>query len=85
MRNLVDELHHQFARWLCLHYSAILLPKFSPKEVSRRKGLPPGKRRVIDSNSVRKLAQIAPFRFCQFLLHKTREFPGTKVIICDER
>jgi putative transposase len=45
--------------------------------------LPAGKKRTICRNAVRKLEQLSPFMFRQFLLHKAREH-GTRVIICDE-
>ena len=83
IKNLTAELHHELARWLCKNYSVVLIPKFSAKSISRRKGLPAGKRRIICSNAVRKLAQMSPFTFRQFLIHKAREF-GTLVIVCDE-
>jgi len=81
--DLANELHRQLALWLCRNYAVVLLPKYSVKGISRRKGLPPGKRRLIGRNSVRKMAQMSPFRFRQFLQHKAREY-GTRVIICDE-
>jgi putative transposase len=81
--DLTTELHHKLALWLCQNYSVVLLPKFNAKGISRRKGLPAGKRRAICRNATRKLAQMSPFTFRQFLLHKAREF-GTQVLICDE-
>jgi len=83
IKDLTAELHHKLALWLCQNYSVVLLPKFSVKGISRRKGLPAGKKRTICRNAVRKLAQLSPFTFRQFLLHKAREH-GTRVIICDE-
>jgi putative transposase len=83
IQDLTNELHRQLALWLCRNYTVVLLPKYSVKGISRRKGLPPGKRRLIGRNSVRKMAQMSPFRFRQFLQHKAREY-GTRVIICDE-
>ena len=83
IKDLTAELHHKLALWLCRNYSAVLLPKFSAKEISRRWGLPAGKRCTICKNAIRKLAQMSPFTFWQFLLHKAREF-STRVIICDE-
>jgi len=76
-------MHHKLALWLCQNYSVVLLPRFSVKGISRRKGLPAGKKRAICRNAVRKLVQMSPFTFRQFLLHKAREF-GTRVFICDE-
>ena len=80
---LADELHHQLALWLCRNYRVVLLPKYSVKQISRKKR-PAGQKRALGRNSVRRLAQLSPFRFRQFLIHKAREF-GTTVVICDER
>jgi len=83
IKNLTSELHHKLALWLCKEFEVVLLPKFSVKGISRRKKLPEGKKRMLCRNSVRKLAQMSPFTFRQFLIHKARQF-GTQVIICDE-
>lgn len=83
VQNLTDEMHHKLAIWLCKSFEVVLLPKFSPSKLSRRKGLQPGRRRVLCSNSVRQLAQMAPYRFRMYLLHKAREY-GTRVVLCDE-
>ena len=83
IKDLTAELHHKLALWLCRNYSVVLLPKFSAKGISRRRGLPAGKRCTICRNAVRKLAQMSSFMFQQFLLHKVSEF-STRVIIRDE-
>lgn len=83
VKDLTDEMHRKLAIWLCESFEVVLLPKFSAKGVSRRKGLPAGKKRVLCSNSVRQLSQMAPYRFRMFLLHKAREY-GTRVVVCDE-
>jgi putative transposase len=83
IRNLVDEFHHKLAIWLCTNYDVVLLPVFGVKGVSRRKGLMRGKRRILGTAAVRKLAQLSHYRFRQFLLHKAREY-GTEVVVCDE-
>ena len=73
IKDLTAELHHKLALWLCRNDSVVLLLKFSAKEISRRRGLPADKRRTICRNGVRKLIQMSPFTFWQFLLHKARE------------
>ena len=35
-RNLIDELHHQAARWLADHFDSILLPAFETSEMVLR-------------------------------------------------
>jgi transposase len=84
MTNLTDEMHHKLALWLCRNYQVVLLPRFSVRDVSRRRNLRTGKRRLMGRNSVRKLYQMSPFRFRQFLIHKAREH-DTTVVICDEQ
>jgi transposase len=78
MRNLVDEMHKKIALWLCREYSVVLLPKFEPSKLSRRKT------RSMAKRSVRKMLALAPYRFRAYLLHKAREY-GTRVSICNER
>ena len=78
IKDLTAELHHKLALWLCRNYDVVLLPRFSAKDFSEKK------RRRLSRNNVRKLANMAPFSFRQFLLHKAREY-GTEIIICTEQ
>ena len=84
IRDLKKDLHHKMAVWLCKTYDTVLLPRFAAKGMSRRKGLPAGKKRCLARTTVRKMAQLSPFEFRMFLLHKAKEY-GTRVIICDEQ
>jgi putative transposase len=77
IRHLVEELHHKLALEICRSYEVVLLPKFSAKHIACRKT------RVIGKRSARKMMQMAPYRFRQTLLHKSREY-GTIIILCDE-
>ena len=45
--NLVTELHRQFSLWLCRNYDVVILPRFRPSSIAKRKDLPQGKKRVI--------------------------------------
>ena len=83
VKNLTDELHKKLALFLCTNYEVVLLPKYSAKGISRKKDRTAGKRRVIGRRTARKLMQMAPYRFRQFLVHKAAEH-GTRVVICDE-
>ena len=75
--NLVDELHHQAARWLVDNYDLILLPSFETKEMS-------GKRqRKLRAKSVRMLLTFAHFRFRQFLIWKAWQ-SGKQVLLVNE-
>jgi len=79
----VTEMHHRLAQWLCETYSAIVLPKFSPKQVGRRKDLPVGQRRRIGRKTTRRMMQLGHYKFRQFLLHKAKEY-GASVVLCHE-
>ena len=62
--NLIDELHHQVARWLVDHFDIILLPTFEISDMARRGA------RKLRSRSVRSLLTYAHYRFQQFLVWK---------------
>src|SRR5436853_4537598 len=36
IRNLVDECHRKFARWLCENHHVVLLPEFKTKNMVKR-------------------------------------------------
>ncbi len=78
VRNLVDEAHKKFAKWLCDNFHAILIPAFSTSSMIRR-----GQRRI-GSKSARAMVTWAHYRFRQRLLSKSRESPWCRVIVCDE-
>lgn len=78
IRNLVDEFHKKFSRWLCENYDIILLPIFETQRMVQRRN------RKISSKTARSLLTWSHFRFRTRLLHKTREFPNCKVILCNE-
>ena len=67
IRNLVDELHHQTARWLVDNYDVILLPTFSTSEMVTR-----GSRRI-RSQTVRNLLTFRHYDFKRFLQWKAFE------------
>ena len=75
---LIDDCHHKFSSWLCQNYRIILLPEFKTQEMVKR-----GKRRI-RSKTARMMLTWSHFRFRQFLLHKVREYPWCRVIICTE-
>ena len=75
--NLIDELHHQVARFLVDHFDLILLPRFETQEMAGR-----GKRRL-RSKSVRSLLTFAHYRFQQFLLWKAWQ-TGKAVLLVNE-
>ena len=67
IRDLIDELHKQTARWLVDNYDVILLPTFETTEMVVRG------RRCLRRKSVRSMLTFAHYRFKQFLKHKAFE------------
>ena len=67
IRDLIDELHKQTARWLVDHYDVILLPTFETQDMVLRG------QRCLRRKSVRSLLTFAHYRFKQFLKHKAFE------------
>ena len=77
IRNLIDELHHQTARFLVDHFDLILLPTFETQDMSKKGG------RKLRSKSVRSLLTFAHYRFQRFLLWKARQ-TGAEVLLITE-
>lgn len=75
--NLVDELHHQAARWLVDHFDVILLPTFETSDMARRNA------RKLRSKSVRSLLTYAHYRFQRFLAWKAWQ-SGKDVLLVNE-
>jgi transposase len=78
IQNLVTDIHHKFAKWLCLNYRYVLLPIFSTQDMVCKA------QRRINSETARKLLTWSHYKFRMRLLDKAREYPWCKVIICDE-
>ena len=78
IRNLVDELHKKFVKWIVEQYHTVLLPEFQTQKMARRAD------RRIGSKTARAMLGWSHYRFKQRLLNKTREYPWCKIIICDE-
>ena len=77
IRDLIDELHKQVARWLVDNYDVILLPTFETSEMVIR-----GKR-CLQRQSVRSMLTFAHYRFKTFLKHKAFEM-GKRVLDVNE-
>src|SRR5436309_4223648 len=76
IRNLADECHRKFARWLCEnHHVVVSLPEFKTKDMIKR-----GFRKI--SKTARQMMTLSHFRFLQYLLHKSCEYPWYKIVIC---
>ena len=78
IRNLIDECHHQLARWLCQNYEIILLPKFETSHMVLKN------KRKIRLRTACAMLTWSHFRIRMFLLHKIREYKYCKVIMCTE-
>jgi len=78
IRNLVDTLHKNLAKWLCENYQLIFLPEFKSSGMIKRK------ERKINNKTVRNILTWSHFRFKQRLLSKVREYPQCEVKIVTE-
>lgn len=78
IRNLINECHHQLARWLCENYEIILIPIFETSNMVLKN------KRKIRSKTARMMLTWSHYRFRMFLHHKAREFVSCKVIECTE-
>ena len=74
IKDLVDDLHHKTALFLCRNFKTMLLPTFETKQMTERAG------RAIGSKSARQMLTFAHFRFKQFLKHKAKEL---SVVVID--
>ena len=80
MCNLVNEVHHKTALWLCRNYEWILLPPFETSWMANRKKKQKGFLRKIGSKTVWNMYTWSHYCFRQFLHHKAREHPGCRVV-----
>lgn len=78
IKNLVKDLHHKLAKWLCKEYSLVLLPEFETQNMIQK-----GKRRL-NSKTARAMVTWSHYRFKQRLIEKSREHPWCKVVIVNE-
>ena len=75
IRNLIDDCHKKFAKYLCENYKFILIPEFETQEMTNRM------KRKINSKTARKMITWAHYRFKMFLEHKMCEYSGRILII----
>jgi putative transposase len=67
IRNLIDELHHQVARFLVDNFDVILWPTFEVSQMVVKSS------RKIRAKSVRQMLSLSHYRFECFLKHKAKE------------
>lgn len=77
INNLIDEIHHKIALFLCKNFDIILMPTFETAKMSKRSS------RKITAKSVRSMLSFAHYRFKKFLKHKAFEL-GKIVIDVNE-
>lgn len=82
IHNLVSELHHKLALWLCRNYEVVLLPSFRVSQMVRKKG-PRGRRRKIGRRTVKEMYSLGHCMFREYLKYLASRY-GTLVCECDE-
>ena len=73
MRDMVNDLHHKAAKWLCENYGVILLPNFQAGKMSERTN------RRIHSTTVRQMLSWAHARFRVILQQKATYYRQCRV------
>lgn len=82
IRNLVAELHHKLALWLCKNYETVLLPTFHVAQMAKKRDRQ-GRRRKIGRRTVKEMYSLGHCRFRQYLKYLAERY-STLVCECDE-
>ena len=82
VKNLVTDMHHKFAKWLCETYKVILLPKFDTQSMVRKSKH--GIFRKINSVTARQMMTWSHYLFRTRLLDKIKKYKDLKCEIVDE-
>jgi putative transposase len=82
IRNLVSELHHKLALWLCRNYETILLPSFRVSQMVRKKDSR-GHKRKLGRRTVKEIYSLGHCRFREYLKYLAPRY-DTLVCECDE-
>lgn len=77
IRNLISDVHHKSAKFLCLSYDKVIIPNFQTAQMARRK------ERVITKEITRKILRWSHYKFRQLLIHKG-EIEGTEISVKTE-
>ncbi len=78
IRNLVDDLHKQLAKYLVTNYDVIIIPIFETSQMAKRV------KRKINSKTTRSMLTWRHYSFRERLIFKARQF-GSKVAIVGEQ
>jgi putative transposase len=77
IKNLVKELHHKTANFLCSNFKVIFLPTFETSEMVKKSG------RKISSKTARAMMTWSHYSFKLFLKNKAVEHGTTVVDVCE--
>lgn len=81
--NLIRDFHYRFAHWLAMNYELILFPVYDTKSmVSKHPS--PGKRRTINSKTVRNMMNWCPATFRDILMRVSSQYKKCTVEIVSE-
>lgn len=78
IKNLIRDLHHKAAVYLCTNYRAILIPSFETKDMTSKI------KRRIGSQTARMMLTWSHYRFRKILEDKARAYPWCSVFVVDE-
>jgi len=78
VRNMITDIHHKLAKYLCENFRVVILPEFKVKSMVRR-----GKT-SLHSKVARGMVTWSHYKFRQILLAKSREYPWCHVVIGTE-
>jgi putative transposase len=77
IKNLVKELHHKTAHFLCSNFKVILLPTFETSQMVNRVN------RKIITKTARAMMSWCHYEFKLFIKNKAKEFGCTVVDVCE--
>ena len=83
IKNLVNDLHKRVARSLLAEFDTVLLPVFETSKMVEHVNEETGKRRVLNSKTVRNLLTWSHWKFREYLKHKALVL-GKEVVVVDE-
>jgi putative transposase len=85
IKNLVKELHHKTAHFLCSNFKVILLPTFETSQMVRWAGDPSSNKvnRKIRSKTARAMMSWCHYEFKLFIKNKAKQFGCTVVDVCE--
>jgi len=83
IQNLVNDLHKRVARSLLAEFDTVILPVFETSNMVEHVNEETGRRRVLNSKTVRNLLTWSHWKFREYLKHKALVL-GKEVVVVDE-